>query len=162
MRRRQSKAIPHRRRTRSVMMTAIVVASLGAGWISASAALAAGEHAHATLWQGKNDCGDYSSTAFPREGSVSFARSDDTLTVTYRIRGGDPNATYYFNLLELDVGCTQLSFTGTAYTNSGGSGSATRSWSVTGYSNFFVEAYDCGAAFPGCGDYNQTTAVTLP
>ena len=92
-----------RERIRTPVVIGALTASLSVGWISATAARAAGTHAHSALFQGKIDCS--SSTAFPRSGSVNFSRSGDILTVSYRLRNGLPNRSYQVELYVTSGGC---------------------------------------------------------
>ncbi len=51
-----------------------------------------------------------------------------------------PNGSYYLYLYDADT-CTQIKYLG-KFKVSGGSGSKTGTVDVTGYSSFFVDAYD--------------------
>jgi hypothetical protein len=93
--------------------------------------------AEAPIQKKNGSCG--ADTGNKEIGEATFNRSGNTLTVKVKMTRA-PNTTYHLTLYNADS-CFPIKDLG-KFKVSGGSGSKTGTADVTGYSSFFVDAYD--------------------
>jgi len=131
-----------------------LAATVGTGGVAGAAKAV---HAKAPIQKGNGSCG-MNQPEDPVEGSVTFKRVGNVVTLTAKLTHGEPNRTYEI-VLSYAGTCEPIGSVGSFKTNKKGVGKGHGSIGVTeGATEFFADT-----SLNGLGpDFNNTTIVTLP